>query len=453
MKLTDLNKRGGIDANCLLLELGPFRIAVDAGLSPKFSGNKAMPAFSQVRGTKIDLILLTHCHLDHLGSLPVLMREHPESTLVMSASSKLIARRMLQNSYNVMMRQREEEGIAEYPLFTRAEIERLGQRIFPMGYDQPRIFSSAGGEALIVTFHAAGHIPGAASITLQYQHRRIFITGDVLFADQAILPGARPPRQQVDTLILETTRGRTQRPHGTSRDTEVQRFVDFIRTVHGRGGSLLVPTFALGRMQEMFAIFHAAKVRGELPDMPIYATGLGIDLVNYFDEISRKTGGCAFRRRILQELGIQPLPETSRGGKLPKHRALYILSSGMMVEHTPSYAACAALLSDERNAITFVGYCDPETPGGKLLAATPHASFCFDAIDKRADRNATVERFDLSSHAEREQLADLAESLNPRTIVLTHGDPDARKWFSQELQERLPQTTLLDPKPLQTYEV
>ncbi|MCC5808002.1 MAG: MBL fold metallo-hydrolase [Opitutales bacterium] len=453
MNLTDLNRHGGIDANCLLLELGPFRIAVDAGLSPRVSGNRALPAFDHARDLPVDLILLTHCHLDHLGAMPVLMRQHPESTLVMSAPSKLLARRMLQNSYNVMIRQREDEGISEYPLFTRSEIERMGARVFPLGFNQPRIFSSASGETLVLTFHPAGHIPGAASVTLEYKHRRIFITGDVLFADQAILKGARLPRQRVDTLVLETTRGRTERPAGTSRDTEVERFLQHIRTVHARGGSLLVPAFALGRMQEILTLLHRAKLRGALPPVPVYASGLGLDLVNHFDEISRKTGGCDFRRQVVKDLGVLPLPDNGNGTKLPRHQAIYILSSGMMVAKTPSYNACASLLGNESNAVAFVGYCDPETPGGKLLASPAGAPFPFDSIDKRANRLASVERFDLSSHAERGELLDYAVSLDPRAIVLTHGDPDARQWFAAALAEALPKAAILDPEPLRVYEV
>ena len=453
MKLTDLNRRGGIDANCLLLEIGPFRIAIDAGLSPKEAGNRALPALDLAHDLPVDLILLTHCHLDHLGAMPVLMRHHPESTLVMSAPSKLLARRMLQNSYNVMVRQREDEAITEYPLYTRSEIERMGTRVFPLGFDQPRIFSSATGEALVVTFHPAGHIPGASSITLEYKHRRIFITGDVLFADQAILKGARLPRQRVDTLILETTRGRTARPAGTTRDTEAARFLQYIRTVHARGGSVLVPAFALGRMQEILTLLHRAKLGGELPPVPVYASGLGLDLVNHFEEISRKTGGCDFRRQVVKDLGVLPLPDEGNGAKLPRHRAVYILSSGMMVAKTPSYNACAALLGNESNAIAFVGYCDPGTPAGKLLAAPVGAPFLFDAADKRVDRLASVERFDLSSHAEREELLDFAVSLEPRAVVLTHGDPGARQWFAAALAEALPKTAVLDPEPLRTYEV
>lgn len=453
MKLIDLNRRGGIDANCLLLEIGPFRLVIDAGLSPRVSGARALPALEQADGAPVDLILLTHCHLDHLGAMPVLMRRHPESVLVMSAPSKLIARRMLQNSHNVMVRQRENEGIAEYPLYTRSEIERMGTRIFPIAFDHPRIFSSATGETLIVTFHPAGHIPGAASITLQYKHRRIFITGDLLFAEQAILRGARPPRQPVDTLILETTRGRGSRPAGTSRETEVRRFMEFIRAVHGRGGSLLVPAFALGRMQEILTLLHRAKAEGGLPPAPIYASGLGLDLVNYFDEISRKTGGCAFRRQVVKDLDVLPMHENGNGAKLPRHEAIYVLSSGMMVAQTPAYHACAGLLGDERNAVAFVGYCDPETPGGKLLATPAGAPFDFEAIDKRVRRLATIERFDLSSHAEREELVDFAVSLDPRAIVLTHGDADARLWFDNAFAEALPKTTVLDPEPLRPHEV
>ena len=137
MKLTDLNRAGGIGSNSLLLQLGDLRILVDCGLHPKVPGRQGTPDLVALRGKRLDLIILTHCHLDHLGSLPVVMREHPDTPVVMTQPSRMLAERMLHNSANVMLRQRDEDNIKDYPLFTHEEIERVargGKYILMDGY-------------------------------------------------------------------------------------------------------------------------------------------------------------------------------------------------------------------------------------------------------------------------------------------------------------------------------
>jgi len=451
MKLTDLNPRGGIGANSVLLELGPFRLVIDSGMNPKLMGTEALPKIEHTRSKPVDLVLLTHCHLDHLGTIPVLMREHPEAILILSPASKLLARRMLHNSCNVMMRQKEEHGVDAYPLFTRGEVERLNQRSFALPCNHPRFFSSDDGQRLSITFHHAGHIPGAVGITLEYNHQRIFHTGDVLFTDQRILKGANFPRHRVDTMVLETTRGMTGRASGKSREEEIDRLLTTINATLHAGGSVLVPAFALGRMQELLAVFRDARRAGKLTAAPIYSSGLGMDLANYFDEIAEKTPEVSFDRRILKELNVTRMPDGMKAGRPPKQPGIYLLSSGMVVENTPSYLAAASLLSDPSATICFVGYCDPEAPGGTILAAEPEADVLFSALQHTGIRRAKIEKFDLSSHADREELLEFALACTPRTVVLTHGDADARAWFQDAFKEAAPGIRVIDPEPLQSY--
>ena len=113
----------------------------------------------------------------------------------------------------------------------------------------------------------------------------------------------------------------------------------------------------------------------------------------------------------------------------------------------------SGLLGHARNTIGFVGYCDPDTPGGQLLATKPGASFLFSALDVKTKVRARVERFELSGHAERGELLEFAVQTKARSIVLTHGDPDARDWFKSQLTEQLPKARVVDPVPLRLYEV
>src|SRR5690349_10418865 len=122
MKLIDLNRDGGIGANSLFVQIGEVNVLVDCGLHPKKIGRIAAVDLAPIRGKRLDLIIITHCHHDHIGSLPIVMREHPEATVIMTTSSRILIERMLHNSASVMMRQREEENIPDYPLFTHEEV-------------------------------------------------------------------------------------------------------------------------------------------------------------------------------------------------------------------------------------------------------------------------------------------------------------------------------------------
>lgn len=452
VKLTDLNRNRRIGASALLLEIGPYRILVDAGMDPKEVGNASTPNFKLLGDAPLDLIILTHCHLDHLGSLPIVARRHPQAPIVCSRPSSFLAARMLRNSFNVMKRQREELGIVELPLYTKSEIQAVDDTLLPMTYGETRHFGHNERD-LSVTLYAAGHVAGAAGVKLTYKHRSIFITGDVLFTNQRTLVGAHFPEEDFDTIVTETTRGRTERNPEKTREEEVARLLKTIRDTLSHKGSVLLPVFALGRMQEILTILRDATRTGELPDVPVFATGLGLDLVQHFDVIARKTGALNFGRGVLKELSVRTLDKTPAPGSGPGECGIYVFSSGMMVEHTPSYHYAAAILDDPTCTIAFVGYCDPETPGGKLLA-TPHGeTFLFDALDYTTPIRAHIEQFDLSGHADREELLDYALARDPRAIVLVHGDPESREWFDEELAIRAPTISVTDPQPGVTYQV
>jgi Cft2 family RNA processing exonuclease len=452
MKVTDLNPEGGIGANSILLEIGVFRIIIDSGLNPKKSGREALPSLASTLGKDIDLIVLTHCHLDHLGSLPLILRQHREAAVLMSIPSLHLAERMLHNSVNVMLREREEKGTKEYPLFTHGEVEQVASRFFGQMFGQPRKLHKDG-EFLTITLYPAGHVAGAASVLIEYRHQRILVSGDILFSKQETLAAARPPEGDVDTLILETTRGATERDPALTREAEVDRLIATINHTIEGGGSVLIPVFALGRMQELFAILARARREGRLVKCPVSAAGLGMDLVDRFDEIHRKTNLINFSRASCKVLKVERPPKEILPGKSPTVPSLYILSSGMLVEKTPSYKMAAALLANHKNAICFVGYCDPDTPGGRLLETAEGETFLFGDLDYSCPVRARIERFEMTGHADRDELVDFALSRNPRTVILTHGDPPAREWFRTEFSVRAPDLKVIDPEPLKAYKV
>lgn len=452
MKLIDLNRLGGIGANSTYVQIGSFNILIDAGLNPKELGYDAMPDFSPIEDVELDLIILTHCHLDHLGSLPVVSGHNPEAPVITSVPNIELAPRMLRNSINVMKRQREEHGISDYPLFLHRDVVDLSKRLVAQRYDRGEIYTK-GNEKIEVILHSSGHVAGAAAVELLHAGRRIVFSGDVLFEHQRTLPGAKLPQGEIDTLILETTRGASARQPDLTRKSEVARLIAQIETILQRGGSCLIPVFALGRMQELFKIIYEARNNGHIPKTPIYAAGLGMDICNYFHKIHERTGLIDFSFKMMEKLNVRALDPNMRPGRDLPRKGIYIVSSGMMVEHTPSYKVAASLLPHANNGLCFVGYCDGDTPGGKLLATRDEGSFFFETLDYLAPIRASIEQFDLSGHADREQLAEYATQSQARSIVLTHGDPDARAWFQTTLNQSLSEGTVLDPVPLTEYTV
>ena len=450
MKFTDLNPHGGIGANCTYCQIGPFRFALDSGLHPKHAGNDSVPRHDQIDPDGLDFILLTHCHLDHLGSLPLLSRKNPRAPVFLSYPSSILARRMLSNSLAVMKRQRSELNLPELPLYGRADLLALYDRMEIIPIEEPVVFEK-NGQAIEITAYHAGHVAGAVSFELTHQGKSVFFTGDLLFNDLRTLDGAQLPRRPVDLLVMETTRGSTERPTGQQREGEIVRMLEDIRKTLSRGGSVLIPVFALGRMQEMLVVLDEARKNKAIPPTPVFCSGLGMDLVNHIHQISQNFDRVHFTRKVLRSLGAQPLPRRLQPGEPIPMRGIYLVSSGMMVENTPSYLLAASMLGDDRNGLFFVGYCDPATPGGQLLDTEHGEDFLFDAIDIRQKIRASIHKYDLSGHADRDELLAYAEAVSPRKIILHHGDPDARAWFMQKLKER--NLTVLDPKPLIEYDV
>ena len=449
MKFTDLNPHGGIGANCSLIEIDGFRFVIDSGLHPKFAGAEALPTHSFLERNSLDFIILTHCHLDHLGSLPLLSREHPDAPVLLSYGSSIIARRMLANSISVMRRQRSELNLQELPLYGRGDLSSLYERMKTLPVGEPMSLEKDG-RSLELTLHHAGHIAGAVSVGFKSRDENVFFTGDVLFNDQRTLDGAIPPLDPVDVLITETTRGSAARDPSRQRENEIVSLLESSRKTLARGGSVLIPVFALGRMQEMLVILNEAFRRKALPKVPVFCSGLGMDLVNQLHEVSRNSNHLHFSRKVLKAMGARPLPRRLEPGRELPMKGIYLVSSGMLVEHTPSYILASSMLGDDRNSILFVGYCDPATPGGKLLEAQPGQPFDFEKIDLSEPVRAKIRQFDLSGHADREELLALAEKLSPKSIFLHHGDPESRNWFSKALEPL--NAKIFDPEPLKTYE-
>ena len=125
----------------------------------------------------------------------------------------------------------------------------------------------------------------------------------------------------------------------------------------------------------------------------------------------------------------------------------------MMSEHTPAHEMALRMMGDERHAIFFVGYADPDTPGGRLKQSKPGEPFLFSEKIGEVKRHCELQDFDLTAHANRDELLNFVEVVSPRTVVLAHGETESRKWFEAQIRQRYPKINVIQPTPGLTFEL
>ncbi len=451
MKYTDLNTVMDVGASCHLLEIGPFKVLIDCGVHPQLMGNQSLPKLDFIGSDTLDIVAITHAHLDHCGALPLVADSQRTAHILTGEGSSELVVRMLRNSKGVMMKQRKEYDIKEYPLYENSSLDALSKRIVTMPHGQERMFES-NGEIIKITFFRAGHVFGASSILVEYKKEKIFFSGDICFHSTPILKGAIPPEGKIDVLVMESTRGAYEVPAGTTHQGEAKRFIDSVAKVISEGGSVLVPSFALGRAQEVLNLLHIAKAMQVIPaDCPIFSGGLGLDIAEHIAEYSKKYSHFHFGKSCLE--GVAPLRQEIIPGQDFDTKGVYVLGSGMMVPNTPSYATAAALIEHRANAIFFVGYADPDSPAGRLLSCRKNEDFAFPELSYVGKTNCRIEKFDLSAHANRDEILNFILQKDPRSLILTHGSEEARDWFMYEILDMSPKTQVIIPQVGETLEV
>ncbi len=451
MLYTDLNKNIDVGSSAHLIELGGFKILVDCGMHPKKMGLEALPDFSKILDDSLDFILITHAHLDHCGALPVLLRRQHGARVLVADESRELLFKMLRNSRTVMMRQRQERDIKEYPLFENSELDRIAEQLTPMAYNRERVFE-ADGRRISIKFLPAGHIPGAAQILIEFNKKKYLFSGDISFHDTTLLKGAAQTDEKVDVMVVETTRGMRDRREMGDYLSERERLVDSVARIVDDGGNVLIPAFALGRMQEILLIIERAKRAGKIPqETPVFIGGLAVDVAEHLMKISKNSAYINFGKHSLD--GAKVIRGKIEIGRDFDEKGIYILGSGMMIERTPAYLAATGIIGNPANAVFLVGYCDPETPAYKLLNTPLGGDFAFRDQFFVGQVNCKVDQFDLTSHADRDEILEYVLRHDPRCVVLTHGSEESRDWFMFEVLDRLPKTNVVIPEPSKTIEL
>jgi predicted metal-dependent RNase len=216
-----------------------------------------------------------------------------------------------------------------------------------------------------------------------------------------------------------------------------------------RKGSVLVPVFAMGKTQEVLAMLHRFKEEGRIPNQtPVYIGGLSTKMTHVYDGYSEVSRRHLPGFRFLKDMEIEGAGG-KRKGPIPFHSGcIYALSSGMMSENTVSNVfARQGVLENKKHGLFFVGYADPETPGGRIRAAKPGDNVVLDSAYPPVPLKCETRVFDFSGHSTREAIADYIVKVRPKTCFLVHGDDDAVEWFRAEIHRRLPETRIIVPLP------
>jgi Cft2 family RNA processing exonuclease len=376
----------------------------------------------------------------------------------MTELSYFLVERVLHNSVNVMKRQRDELGIREYPLFSHDEVDEIAPLIQGFRYNREVEWAAfhkarSGLPSPTLEFYDAGHALGSAGIMVRGDKEKLFYTGDVCFHDQTILRKARFEDTKADVLIMETTRGSRELPPGFSRESEIERLTAAIHRVLDRKGSVLIPTFALGRTQEVLALLATLTAQGKLPAQPIYIGGLGRVFTEIYDLESHRTHRSLPDLQLHEALNLVVLDQ----GQVEKMRLgggrIFVITAGMMSENTAAHNLAARMIGDPDQAIFFVGYTDPDTPGGRLKASRPGDTFMFSPSAGEVTHRCETQEFDLTAHANRNDMLSFVGQVEPRAVLLGHGEATSRAWFEENLRARYPKIKVIQPKPGETVEV
>ena len=454
MRITFLGGADEVGASCILLEWAGKRILIDAGVRPSPRARAGVEAdqlpdlgyIDQVGG--LDVILVTHAHADHTGALELVVAQYPQVPVYATPVTIALTRVLHADSRRIMQSRLEEEG--ELPLFDEVATERLLNALKPV----PLNMRVSLGNGLSAIFFHAGHIAGAAMISIESSNPqdggRLLISGDISISPQRTVDGVKPPNFKPDVLILESTYG--GRLHA-NRTVEERRLVETVTRVTDAGGKVLIPAFALGRAQEVLLTLNEFRRQKRMPDIPVWADGMVraicavyAGFVDWLPLALQERGGRFFEGRT------QPIERPDQRNALIWNDgpAVIVASSGMLMGG-PSLMYARALATKSQHAILLTGYQDEESPGKRLqeMAASGKRGTLRLGNDS-LDAQCQLGVYSLSAHADEAQLVSLVEFMDAPDVFLVHGESSARESLQRAITSRQRQAHL--PRAGQSYE-
>jgi Cft2 family RNA processing exonuclease len=220
-----------------------------------------------------------------------------------------------------------------------------------------------------------------------------------------------------------------------------------IHEAQKRKGCILIPAFALGRTQEMLALLALLMREGKLKSQPIYIGGLGRVFTEIYDLEAHRANRQHTNLQLHEALQLIVLEKGQAENMKLSGGKIFVITAGMMSENTAAHDLAVRMAGDERQSIFFVGYADPDSPAGRLKAANRGETFVFSPSAGRITKKCDMRDFDLTAHANREELLGFVGEVSPRSILLGHGDDISRGWFEEKIRERRPKIKIIQPQP------
>ena len=440
MKLTFIGAAREVTGSCTLIEVNGKRILVDCGLEqgPDLYENCSIPA----EAGEIDAVCLTHAHVDHSGKLPFLVAGGFSGEIHSTGATEKLCRIMLLDSAHIQEseaawrnRRAKRSGREGYtPLYTVADAEKTLKLFVTHGYEEElQLF-----EGVSLRFLEAGHLLGSASLYFTLTEngvtKTLLFSGDLGNTNRPLLrEKAIPPK--ADYAVIESTYG--DRLHEKLRPY-AEQLAEVIRDAFSRGGSVIVPAFAVGRTQELLYLIRIIKEKelvkgyGNFPvyvDSPlaVEATHIyGPDTADYYDE----------EAKALVEQGINPIGFDSLRLSVTssdsiaingdRSRKIILSASGMCEAGRIRHHLKHNLWRPE-NTILFVGYQSVGTLGRKLLDGAESIQL----FGEEVQVNAKIAQIDgFSSHADRDMLLDWLKGPSPETLFVNHGEEETAVAFA-----------------------
>ncbi len=424
-----------IGANSYYLNFNGNGIILDSGIHPQKTGLESLPNFDLIKDKSVDYCLISHAHQDHIGSLPFLVKRFPYVKIITTPQTRALAELTLHNSVSILKKEIEEE---DFEFYSHDEVDLLIKMIEYREYQNKFELNSYHQQKdaqVICTFYDAGHILGSAGILLENNNHKIFYTGDINLSSQTLQPAGQLPETKIDTLILETTYGATDSDLLLDWNAESIRFANEANKILNKGGSILIPVFSLGKMQEMLGTIWQLMSKRILTTVDIYTGGLGIKINRAYDYNRFVVN------RIDCEFELSTIPqkdyyEISNPEDFFKHPCIVLASSGMMIKGTSSFSFAKRWLKQKDSAIFTVGYMDTKTPGYVIANSDSGDKIQLTDFDGPIEVNCAIKNFKFSAHARREDLLIIVDKLKPDTVILTHGDEEAIDWMGNSILKK-----------------
>ena len=409
MKLVFHGAAKEVGRSCIELQTQGDRYLLDAGIKFK-EGGLAYPE-KIINLPDIDGLFISHSHEDHAGALPLFEHYKIICPIYCTKLTYAISKILLKDSYKIARIRN------LHPAYTKVDLREVEKDVRFVKYDKEYKHRK-----INFTFKNAGHVPGSSMILIEAEGKKILYTGDTKLKTTELVKGAFTDYKDIDVLIIESTYGNRILPN---REKVRKNFLDKVEEVIARGGSVVIPVFALGRAQDALIMLEERKFK-----VPIYFDGMCKKITSRILTFNDKYVN---NRNILDYMFNK---KTIHIGS-PKHRShamsgqgIFVTTSGM-IQGGPVMSYLKEMWHDPRNAILLMGFQCKRTNGRHLV----EDGFVY--IDGwKTYVKCEVERYEFSGHADQEDLKEMVRKIKPKRVVFQHGDPEAvenlRSWAEKE---------------------